>query len=215
VIAIHTTLAAYVASIDYVILESFTAHAMMISFQTAVGRRLSSLSYLNHFLITGACAPLERPSKASGYISSLNLFQTLRSSVVVVYIEHNTMRILLPLVGIACIIIRTVRAVEQAPFTSTPSTEPILSDDSRAKIGDLLKTHGVVGYSLGIFRLDAAQQEEYMQWGVRTEAGAPVTKEVRSVYGPHPMLLKSSVDHPRHCIHVESVHSYCHGYCHG
>ena len=56
--------------------------------------------------------------------------------------------------------------------------QPIFPNDLYARIKDILDDGSVVGYSVGVFRAGAKIPEEYVQWGLRTEAGAPVTEEV-------------------------------------
>jgi hypothetical protein len=66
--------------------------------------------------------------------------------------------------------------------THSSSHDRVLSPELRSRIEGILDRAGVVGYSLGIFRAGAEKEEEYAQWGLRTETGAPVTKEVQSPF---------------------------------
>jgi hypothetical protein len=68
--------------------------------------------------------------------------------------------------------------VPLAQFGGAKPSDRILSSELRTKIGKIVEEHFIPGYSVGIFRLGAAEEEEYGQWGNRTEAGDPMTENV-------------------------------------
>jgi hypothetical protein len=73
----------------------------------------------------------------------------------------------------------------QVPFGKVGKTQPsdrILDAELRSKIGKIVKEHIIPGYSIGIFRLGAVEEEEFGQWGNRTEAGDPMTENVSINY---------------------------------
>jgi hypothetical protein len=88
-----------------------------------------------------------------------------------------------------------VNAADQRPLT-TPDlaagafnheTGVVLDDALRTRIEETLQDQNVTGYSVGILRLAQSSSNpeeediiEFGQWGNRTEAGDPVTQNVRS-----------------------------------
>jgi hypothetical protein len=69
----------------------------------------------------------------------------------------------------------------QVPLGQVCRAKPsdrILNAELRSKINKILEEHIVPGYSVGIFRLGATEEEEYGHWGERTEAGDPMTEDV-------------------------------------
>jgi hypothetical protein len=65
---------------------------------------------------------------------------------------------------------------EQVPLSNSGYQGPVLSPDIRSKISELVKSHGITGYSLGVF---GAGRDEYAQWGNRTEDGDLIGEDVR------------------------------------
>jgi hypothetical protein len=73
----------------------------------------------------------------------------------------------------------------QVPLGQFGGAKPsgrILNAELRSKIGKIFEEHTIPGYSVGIFRLGAAEEEEYGSWGNRTEAGDPVTENVSTLW---------------------------------
>jgi CubicO group peptidase (beta-lactamase class C family) len=67
----------------------------------------------------------------------------------------------------------------QVPFGQVGQpNRRILNAEVRSDIGKIAETHTTSGYSVGVFRHGAAVEEEYGQWGLRTEAGDDMTENV-------------------------------------
>jgi hypothetical protein len=66
----------------------------------------------------------------------------------------------------------------QVPFDQVDqvkTNDRILNTEVRSKI---VGEHTASGYSVGVFRQGAAVEEEYGQWGSRTEAGDAMSENV-------------------------------------
>jgi hypothetical protein len=78
----------------------------------------------------------------------------------------------------------------QVPLTSSFTQGSILNPAVRQKISNLVKDNGIIGYSMGIYYGGAENEEEYAQWGKRTEEGDAVAAEVCTIQAC--LLLLSS-----------------------
>jgi hypothetical protein len=71
----------------------------------------------------------------------------------------------------------------QVPFTEysiATSNNGVLNARILAKISKTVAQYDIPGFSVGIYRSGVVKEEEYGQWGTRTEAGDPVTENVRA-----------------------------------
>jgi hypothetical protein len=69
------------------------------------------------------------------------------------------------------------------PFTEysiATSNNGVLNARILAKISKTVAQYDIPGFSVGIYRSGVVKEEEYGQWGTRTEAGDPVTENVRA-----------------------------------
>jgi hypothetical protein len=69
----------------------------------------------------------------------------------------------------------------QVPFGQVgqvKTNDRILNTEVCSKIGKIVEDHTASGYSVGVFRQGAAVEEEYGQWGSRTEAGDAMSENV-------------------------------------
>jgi hypothetical protein len=69
----------------------------------------------------------------------------------------------------------------QVPFDEVgqaKTNDRILNTEIRSKIGKIVEEHTASGYSVGVFLEGAAVEEEYGQWGSRTEAGDAMSENV-------------------------------------
>jgi hypothetical protein len=69
----------------------------------------------------------------------------------------------------------------QVPFGQVGGAQPnsrILNAEVRSEISKIVEEHTASGYSVGVFHHGAAVEEEFGQWGLRTEAGDDMTENV-------------------------------------
>jgi hypothetical protein len=69
----------------------------------------------------------------------------------------------------------------QVPFDQAgraKTKDKILNAEVCSKIGKIVEEHAASGYSVGVFRHGAAVEEEFGQWGLRTEARDAMTENV-------------------------------------
>jgi hypothetical protein len=95
----------------------------------------------------------------------------------------------------------------QVPFGQVGQrSRRILNAEVRSDIGKIVEEHTASGYSVGVFRHGAAVEEEFGQWGLRTEAGDNMTENVSlkwlRLYFFVCLLNKEPPDHCWHRIHV-------------
>jgi hypothetical protein len=64
-------------------------------------------------------------------------------------------------------------------YSITNSNDRVLNAAVLGKISKTVAEYDIPGFSVGIYRSGAVKEEEYGQWGTRTEAGDPVTENVR------------------------------------
>jgi hypothetical protein len=83
------------------------------------------------------------------------------------------------LVSLAAVVGAALTA--QVPFTehSITKNNRVLNARILAKISKTVAEYDIPGFSVGIYHSGAVKEEEYGQWGTRTEAGDPVTENVR------------------------------------
>jgi hypothetical protein len=75
-------------------------------------------------------------------------------------------------IGLSLLVLSVNVAVAE-PVSS--STSGYLSMEIRSKISELVKLHGITGYSLGVL---STGTEEYAQWGNMTDDGRLVDENV-------------------------------------
>jgi hypothetical protein len=80
------------------------------------------------------------------------------------------------------------------PHTTLVSPKKVLTPELRSRIQEILDANKVPGYSLGVLRLDADDQEEYMTWGRQNESDGRVEEEVR-VCAYARLIQKISITH--------------------
>jgi hypothetical protein len=78
-------------------------------------------------------------------------------------------------------IVFTGALAAQVPFGQVGGAQPnrrILNAEVRADISKIVEEHAASGYSVGVFCHGAAVEEEFGQWGLRTEVGDDMTENV-------------------------------------